>query len=181
MIETTVRGRSRSGWSVSGRLPLVRPLLTSYNFMRRWPVVPLAVLVLLLIAGLFAPQLAPREPNYQSLSDRKAAPAWDSAWYAEHSSSGGPYLLDADQLGRDILSRIIHGARISVLVVATTECRDGNAGRAVSAVLGHRQLGRRAHGGLPLRRHRHDCGLAGQGAGVVEAYINHSQHLFVAG
>ena len=61
------------------------------------------VLLLLLFCGIFADVLAPYGMNEIHLIDRYAPPSWQ-------------YLLGADQLGRDILSRIIYGARISVVV-----------------------------------------------------------------
>jgi ABC-type dipeptide/oligopeptide/nickel transport system permease subunit len=70
------------------------------------PVVGLAVIVLVAIA---APWLAPHDPTAQSLTDRLRPPAF---------LDGGDrtYPLGTDELGRDLLSRIIYGARISVLV-----------------------------------------------------------------
>jgi peptide/nickel transport system permease protein len=61
------------------------------------------VLALLIIAAIFADQLSPYPPNVQNLRNRLQPPS------AEH-------LLGTDQFGRDILSRIIHGGRISLQV-----------------------------------------------------------------
>jgi len=69
---------------------------------------PLSVVGLVLVAGLLAtavmaPYLAPQDPASQSLFDKRAKPF-------------GKYLLGADQFGRDILSRLIYGARVSLFV-----------------------------------------------------------------
>lgn len=66
------------------------------------------ILTLLLIA-LLAPWLAPHDPYVQSLTHRLLPPVW---------SEGGSwtYLLGTDQVGRDYLSRLIYGTRISLLV-----------------------------------------------------------------
>ena len=63
----------------------------------------------LITCAVFPGLIAPHEPNVQELRDRNKPPAWT----AEGTSR---YLLGADQVGRDILSRIIHGARISMAV-----------------------------------------------------------------
>ena len=74
-------------------------------------VVALAVLVLLVIAALFAPLIAPYDPNAQDLLLRLKPPAWQSGGSSAH-------LLGTDQLGRDMLARVIYGTRVSLLVGA---------------------------------------------------------------
>lgn len=69
-----------------------------------------AFLVILLFFGaLFAPLLAPCSPIEQNLQIRLLPPLW---------SEGGqwPYLLGTDDFGRDLLSRILYGARISLQI-----------------------------------------------------------------
>ncbi len=88
-----------------------------YAFIRRWPVIPGSVLVLLVVCALFAPWIAPQEPNIQELRDRNTPPSWTEEGTTK-------YLLGADQVGRDVLSRIIYGARIS-LAVATVALVSG--------------------------------------------------------
>jgi peptide/nickel transport system permease protein len=78
--------------------------------MRRWPLVPLAILLfLLVIPAVFAPWIAPHEPFQGSLSQRLTPPAWQDGGSMQ-------YVLGTDKLGRDMLSRIIYGARISLTV-----------------------------------------------------------------
>src|SRR4029453_3782693 len=77
---------------------------------RRLPLVPIAILLfLLVIPALAAPQVAPYDPLKGSLAKRLKAPAWQAGGSWEHP-------LGTDKLGRDILSRIIHGARVSLAV-----------------------------------------------------------------
>ena len=84
-----------------------------YAFIRRWPILPGIVLAALVFSALFAPWIAPQEPNIQALRDRNAPPTWIDDGERELTQS---YLLGADQVGRDVLSRIIYGARISLAV-----------------------------------------------------------------
>ncbi len=84
-----------------------------YVFLRRWPILPGLVLAALVISAIFAPWLAPQAPNVQALRDRNAPPVWLDD---EEGTWTQSYLLGADQVGRDVLSRIIHGARISLAV-----------------------------------------------------------------
>src|SRR6267143_1731406 len=77
----------------------------------RNPAAVLGALILLMVVGaaLAAPWITPHDPATQSLIRRFTPPVW---------ATGGStaYPLGTDQVGRDILSRIIHGARISLLV-----------------------------------------------------------------
>ena len=86
---------------------------TGYAFLRRWPILPGIVLAALVLSAIFAPWIAPQAPNVQALRDRNAPPIWmadeDGIWTQS-------YLLGADQVGRDVLSRIIYGSRISLAV-----------------------------------------------------------------
>jgi peptide/nickel transport system permease protein len=82
---------------------------------RRWDIflqlnfcIPAAVLLLMLGAAIFASQLAPYDPLQTSLSQRLAPPAFAGGTEA--------HLLGTDKLGRDVLSRIIFGARVSLSV-----------------------------------------------------------------
>jgi peptide/nickel transport system permease protein len=66
-------------------------------------------IVLLIILAVFAPAIAPHDPTQQSLRARLLPPVW-----AEEGTT--EYLLGTDQLGRDLLSRIIYGARTSMVI-----------------------------------------------------------------
>lgn len=71
----------------------------------------LLFLIVLILAALFAPLITPFDPEEQSLMLRNQPPmteAEDGGWF--------PHLLGSDQLGRDLLSRLIYGARISLAV-----------------------------------------------------------------
>ncbi|OGN96890.1 MAG: hypothetical protein A2Z77_00395 [Chloroflexi bacterium RBG_13_51_36] len=71
--------------------------------------VPVIILALLILTAIFAPLLAPHDPVKVSLIDRRLPPSFIEGGSTE-------YYLGTDSLGRDILSRAIYGARISLSV-----------------------------------------------------------------
>src|SRR5207248_2948683 len=75
------------------------PLHAAFVFVRRNPLGTMCAVILLVIAlvAVFAGQLAPYGPNTTHLTDQLRSP-------------GGKYLLGTDNLGRDLLSRLIYGA-----------------------------------------------------------------------
>src|SRR5687768_4840044 len=88
------------------------------------------ILSLLVVCGLAAPWLAPFDPQEQRLETRLQAPSWAGG----QSTSNW---LGTDNLGRDILSRLIYGSRISLLVGATTVILAGLIGCFLGAVAGY--------------------------------------------
>lgn len=80
-----------------------RALAVRRFFSSRQAVFGALIVLLLLITAVFAPLLAPADPLATQAADRFARP-------------GSTYLLGADKLGRDVLSRIIYGARVSMIV-----------------------------------------------------------------
>ena len=86
----------------------------------------LAIVVIIGTCAVFAPWLSPHDPNEQNLIATFLPPAWaeggDAAW-----------LLGTDSLGRDVLSRLIHGARVAMLVAVFASL----GATAVGAVLAH--------------------------------------------
>ena len=79
------------------------------RFMREWPVLPAAILVLFAVFAVFAPLLSPHDPTHGQLNERATPPAW-----LEGGSTR--FLLGADALGRDVFSRIVYGTRVSLAV-----------------------------------------------------------------
>jgi len=88
-----------------------------------------ALLVLPLLCALMAPWLAPNDPGAQALLARLEPPSWQ----------GGPgeYFFGTDGLGRDILSRLIYGARVSLIVGFTVVLIGGTFGTLVGLVSGY--------------------------------------------
>jgi len=83
------------------------------QFLRRYStsslaVVGLAIVLVAVFAAVFGPWLVPFDPNAQDILQRLKPPMWQGA--------EGLHLLGTDALGRDVFSRIIVGARVSILV-----------------------------------------------------------------
>ena len=73
---------------------------------RRWPVIPMAILSLMIIFAIFAPLLSPNDPLKQSLRLRYVPPIWAGEERAEKRvESPTEYILGTDNLGRDILKQ----------------------------------------------------------------------------
>jgi peptide/nickel transport system permease protein len=94
------------------------------------PVVPVTILGVTLLAALFADALAPHDPVLGNLRHRHRPPAWLAGGDASH-------LLGTDHLGRDVLSRLLFGARISLLVAFTAAVVAGALGTAVGIISGY--------------------------------------------
>ncbi|MYC30535.1 MAG: ABC transporter permease [Chloroflexi bacterium] len=90
---------------------------------------PLAMLLLVVFAGVMAPWIAPEDPRKGNLRARMVPPVWLEGGSMEH-------VLGTDHLGRDILSRIIHGARISLVVAAVTLGLGGTTGTVLGLLAG---------------------------------------------
>ena len=80
--------------------------------------------------AVFAPWFAPHDPNRVNLIARLTPPCWDGR-------GSGRYLLGTDQLGRDLLSRIIFGARISLVVGVLSVLTSGALGTVLGLVAGY--------------------------------------------
>lgn len=89
------------------------------------PVLTIGVLVLMLLVGLLAELLAPRSPIEVSLVNRLKPPLTPG------------YLLGTDALGRDILSRMVYGARISIVVAVVAVALGGAVGTILGIAAGY--------------------------------------------
>lgn len=82
--------------------------------------IPLGIVVLFVLVALLAPWIAPYDPNSQNLLGRMRAPGV--------TSRGFHYLLGSDELGRDLLTRLIYGARVSLAVAFSAAILSGTVG-----------------------------------------------------
>lgn len=94
--------------AVPPRLRVARTLRRA----RRLPLIPIFILSVFIVVGITAPWISPHDPTRGALRERNLPPFWQETGSADH-------LLGTDHLGRDVLSRVIHGARVSLVVAST--------------------------------------------------------------
>jgi peptide/nickel transport system permease protein len=95
-----------------------------------YPVIPLLILAVITFVAVFANELAPHNPEIGVLSARFKPPFWLKGGSTE-------YLLGTDQLGRDVFSRLIFGARISIVVGLTAVVFAGAVGTLLGILSGY--------------------------------------------
>ena len=98
--------------------------------MRNMPWLSVLVIATMLCMAIFAPLLAPYSPIDQTLRDKLLPPFW-----LEGGST--KYILGTDAFGRDILSRLIYGARVSLIVAALALTAGGGVGLLIGIVAGY--------------------------------------------
>ncbi|HIC23239.1 MAG TPA: ABC transporter permease, partial [Planctomycetes bacterium] len=96
----------------------------------RWPVLAVIILVATGIAAAFGPVLAPFDPNRQNLVLRLAGPM-------ASGPDGSVFWLGSDVLGRDVLSRLLYGARVSFLVGVAAIAVGGTIGIVAGLLSGY--------------------------------------------
>ncbi len=116
---SAISRRQSQGWGAYG-----------FYILRRWPIVPGLIILTLAICAVFAYQISPHDPYLSTLTDRNTAPL-------TRGPSGQYYILGSDFIGRDILSRIIHGARISALVVVVSVTTGITVGTTTGLIAGY--------------------------------------------
>jgi peptide/nickel transport system permease protein len=85
------------------------------------------IVLAFIIMGIIGPSVAPQDPNKQELTAMMKAP----------EGIGAPHVLGTDNLGRDVLSRVIHGSRVSLLVAFAVVFVSGFIGVALGAISGY--------------------------------------------
>jgi len=89
-----------------------------------------AILLLIILVALLAPWLSPHDPYFQDLTHRTAPPVW-------YDKGTWLHPLGTDQLGRDYMSRLFYGARISLLIGASVALISGLIGTALGMAAGY--------------------------------------------
>ena len=96
--------------------------------LRGVPRIPFAIFVLFVAVAVVGPYITPQDPFQQSLQTRLAPPAW--------AGGSTDNLLGTDSLGRDVLSRLMKGARIALAIGVTTAIAAGILGAALGMIAG---------------------------------------------
>jgi peptide/nickel transport system permease protein len=99
--------------------------------LQRVPIFPLLILAVLVFTAVSADFIAPHNPEVGNLRYRYRPPVWQDRGSWE-------YVLGTDHMGRDILSRLIYGARISLLVGITASLFAGTLGTTLGILSGYR-------------------------------------------
>jgi peptide/nickel transport system permease protein len=102
----------------------------SFKWLEGVPVIPLAILLTIALVALFADALAPYDPQIGILSLRYRPPFWQTGGSMAH-------LLGTDHVGRDVLSRLIFGARVSMIVGITAVLVAGTIGTLLGILSGY--------------------------------------------
>jgi len=98
--------------------------------LRDFPLIPVLILGSVALVAIFANLLAPHNPEIGSLTARFRPPVWQTGGSTQ-------YLLGTDQLGRDVLSRLIFGARVSMVVGFTAVIFAGAVGTTLGVISGY--------------------------------------------
>src|SRR3954467_2567728 len=114
------------------RLPTGVPRFAALRRFRRgdFPLLPVVILGTIAFVAVFAEYLAPHNPEVGMLTARFKPPFWMARGSYE-------YLLGTDQLGRDVLSRLIFGARVSMVVSLTAVLVAGAIGTTLGIISGY--------------------------------------------
>jgi peptide/nickel transport system permease protein len=105
-------------------------MLKLKKLFKRVPKSAASIIILLLVCALFSPLVAPHDPIEQDLIKSLKPPFWNTEGSVDH-------ILGTDNLGRDILSRIIYGARISVIVGFAAVLLSGAIGTFLGVLAGY--------------------------------------------
>jgi peptide/nickel transport system permease protein len=103
---------------------------TSFKWLDGLPAFPVLILLTIALVALFADLLAPYDPQIGSLSLRYRPPFWQTGGSMAH-------LLGTDHVGRDELSRLIFGARVSMIVGITAVLVAGTIGTVLGILSGY--------------------------------------------
>ena len=109
--------------------PSPRQMLKARALKHKALIFGMTVVLLLVLLALLAPVLAPHDPYEQSLMNRMVKPVFMGGTW-EHP-------LGTDHLGRDYLSRLIYGARVSLLIGAVAALISGVIGTAMGVAAGY--------------------------------------------
>ena len=112
-VQTVTQTRKKAFWRAKG-----------------FPLIPALILLTIAFAAVFADFLAPHDPQVGNLARRFRPPFWQDG-------GSTTYLLGTDHVGRDVLSRLIFGARVSMIVGLAAVLVAGGIGTLLGIVSGY--------------------------------------------
>jgi peptide/nickel transport system permease protein len=126
MAEAATPTTTSLGAGLGGGIELVSQRQRAWRTFRsnRTAVIGLGLVVAIVLVAIFAPLIAPHDPNQQSTINRLAPPS-------------AAYPLGRDDFGRDILSRVIYGTRVALLVGVLSVLLGGVLGTALGLIAGY--------------------------------------------
>jgi peptide/nickel transport system permease protein len=104
--------------------------VTRNSSLRQLPWTPLVIITTMVFVAVFAPWLTPHSPIDQSLPDKLIPPFWEDGGTAK-------YPLGTDIFGRDVLTRLFYGARVSLVVAASALIVGGGVGLILGVLSGY--------------------------------------------
>jgi peptide/nickel transport system permease protein len=126
MAEAATPATSSLAAGLGGGIELVSQRQRAWRTFRsnRTAVIGLGLVIAIVLVAIFAPLIAPHDPNQQSTINRLAPPS-------------AAYPLGRDDFGRDILSRVIYGTRVALLVGVLSVLLGGVLGTALGLIAGY--------------------------------------------
>ncbi|MBU8848865.1 MAG: ABC transporter permease [Desulfobacterales bacterium] len=112
------------------RHPMLEQL--SQLWRNKTAIAGLIIIVIFILVAIFAPYISPHDPLETALYDQLKPPVWYEGGTSRH-------LLGTDDLGRDILSRLIYGARISLMVSVISVSLAFFFGTLIGAISGYKK------------------------------------------
>ncbi len=110
-------------------MTFLTPWKTLRTALRGIPKIPLIILVVIIFSAIFANLVAPYDPETGDPKDRNRPPFWQQRGSLE-------YPLGTDHVGRDVLSRLIYGSRVSLIVAFMAVCVAGVLGTSLGILSG---------------------------------------------
>lgn len=96
----------------------------------KWPLLALSILFVVLVVAIFGPWLSPLDPNRQNIMMRLAGPM-------APGPNGATFVMGSDALGRDVFSRLLYGARVSLMVGISAILVGGTIGTVAGLLSGY--------------------------------------------
>jgi peptide/nickel transport system permease protein len=104
--------------------------MISSLYKAKWPLLAVVLLLVVTFAAVFGPSIAPRDPNRQNIISRLKHPL-------QADRKGHVFILGTDGLGRDVLSRLLYGARVSLIVGMVSVVVGGSIGILLGMIAGY--------------------------------------------